>query len=91
MRFCLARIFCVSLPLADAFMIDALHESRLCFSVFVIPRALTSLSNCETEIGQKVALVHVDAPEGWYRVPEGFECWKEVLADAGYTDGEVRP
>ena len=49
------------------------------------------VSNCETEIGQKVALVHVDAPEGWYRVPEGFECWKEVLADAGYTDGEVRP
>lgn len=51
------------------------------------------VSNTETEIGQRVALVYIAPPAGWYGIPEGYGCWKEVLISAGYCEvhAEVRP
>lgn len=52
-----------------------------------------ALSNSETEVGQKVALIAVDAHERWYGKPECYGCWEEIMVSAGYREvgEEVRP
>ncbi len=48
-----------------------------------------AVSNCETAVGQKVALTVTRAHERWYDRPECYGSWKEVLESAGYTGEEV--
>ena len=43
-----------------------------------------SLSNCETKVGQRVALTATQADKRWYDVPEGYTCWDDVMVSAGY-------
>lgn len=49
-----------------------------------------ALSNSETTVGQKVALILTEADEKWYDRPECYKNWKEILESAGYTGEEVR-
>lgn len=49
-----------------------------------------ALSNSETAVGQKVALILADANEKWYDRPECYDNWDEILESAGYTGAEVR-
>lgn len=48
-----------------------------------------AVSNCETAVGQKVALTVTKAHERWYDRPECYGSWKEVMESAGYTGEEV--
>ncbi|MGF6375789.1 DUF917 family protein [Clostridiales Family XIII bacterium PM5-7] len=47
-----------------------------------------AISNSETKVGQKVALVAVNAHEKWYDVPECYGCWNDVMVSAGYGEGD---
>ena len=49
-----------------------------------------ALSNSETAVGQRVALILADADKRWYDRPECFDNWDEILESAGYTGKEVR-
>lgn len=48
-----------------------------------------AMSNSETKIGQKVAVVTLRIDGRWYDKPECYGCWEETLVSAGYrTVGE---
>lgn len=51
---------------------------------------LEPLTNAEIEKGMRVAIYGVPAPENWWKVEEGFTCWKHILEKVGYTAGPVR-
>ena len=42
------------------------------------------VSNTETYLGQSVALAYVEPPKGWSDIPQGYDCWNEILISAGY-------
>lgn len=49
------------------------------------------LSNTETEVGQDVSILYVEADKRWYDIPDGYTCWKGVLESANYNGDEVNP
>jgi DUF917 family protein len=48
------------------------------------------LSNADTKVGMNVAFVGVPAAEPWWKIPEGFTCWKHILDKMGLETGPVR-
>lgn len=47
------------------------------------------LPNTNIEVGQHVSLVGVRANERWWAIPEGFDCWANILRQIGYVGGPV--
>jgi len=43
------------------------------------------LSNADTAVGQNVMLLGVKAPERWWQIPEGYDCWAHILKLIGYS------
>ncbi|MEE0515954.1 MAG: hypothetical protein UC961_09910, partial [Emergencia sp.] len=43
------------------------------------------VSNSETYVGQKVALVSLRAHDRWYDEEECYGCWENILISAGYA------
>lgn len=48
------------------------------------------LTNAEIRVGMNVSVGAAPAAENWWKIPEGFDCWKQCLELVGYTGGPVR-
>lgn len=44
------------------------------------------ITNGELEVGMELEVVGIKAAEPWYRIPAGFDCWKEVFENVGLKD-----
>ncbi len=62
-------------------------------ALLVVPEIITlvdldtykPLSNADTKVGQKVALIGVKAPSRWWDIPAGYDCWAHILKMIGYS------
>lgn len=42
------------------------------------------LSNADTAVGQHVLLLGVHAPDQWWKISGGYDCWANILKQIGY-------
>lgn len=54
--------------------------------VLVNVDTMEPLSNADTIVGQRVALLGVPAPEQWWANPRGYTCWSNILKQVNYCD-----
>ncbi|MCG8481734.1 MAG: DUF917 domain-containing protein [Clostridia bacterium] len=48
------------------------------------------LTNAETKVGMNISVGAAPAAENWWKIPEGFGCWKRCLELVGYNGGPVK-
>lgn len=54
------------------------------------PKTCEPLSNADTAVGQTVSLIITPVDKKWWGIPEGYNCWREIMKQIGYT-GEAVP
>lgn len=65
-------------------------------ALLVVPEIITlidtetmrPLSNADTAEGQKVMLLGVKAPQRWWDIPAGYDCWSHILKLIGYSKAD---
>ncbi|MBP3478576.1 MAG: DUF917 domain-containing protein [Oscillospiraceae bacterium] len=66
-------------------------------ALLVVPEIITlidtdtmkPLSNADTAEGQNVMLLGVKAPQRWWDIPAGYDCWAHILKLIGYSKADV--
>jgi DUF917 family protein len=81
-------------------IIDTKNENMIAWQdekpIIMVPDLITMmttegepLTNADIEKGMEVAVIGIPAPEPWLRIPDGFSCWKHILAKLGYEGSYV--
>lgn len=51
---------------------------------------LEPITNADTKEGMNIAYYSMPASENWWKIEEGFGCWKYILEKVGYRGGPIR-